>query len=269
MQTFLAYRDGEVCGRIAGILNQGHNDRYHEHRGFFGFFDCLDDQEAADGLFDAVRQWFADQGIFRLRGPSNPSLNYETGLLVDGFDSPPAFMMTYNPPYYGGCWRTTASARRRTCTPSGGTSTCCRRFAKSCADQRADPRAVQRPRAVDGRLAVRRGGRDVPRRSTTVRWGTPGDSCPCRRAKSSDMAEGLRHLIVPELAVAVEVDGKVVGVAFALPDYNPRIRQINGRLFPFGFFRLLRNEEPDQAASADFDQRFAGVSAAWAGRWCC
>ena len=100
MQTFLAVRGGEVCGRIAAILNQGHNERYNERRGFFGFFECIDDQEAADGLFDAVRQWFADQGIYCLRGPTNPSLNYEVGLLIDGFDSSPTFMMTYNPPYY-------------------------------------------------------------------------------------------------------------------------------------------------------------------------
>ena len=100
IQTFLAYRGGEVCGRIAAILNRGHNDRYGERRGFFGFFECIDDQEAANGLFDAVRQWFADQGIHCLRGPANPSLNYEVGLLVEGFDSPPTFMMTYNPPYY-------------------------------------------------------------------------------------------------------------------------------------------------------------------------
>ena len=78
-QTFLAYRDGEVCGRIAAILNQGHIVRYNERRGFFGFFECRDDQEAANGLFDAVRRWFADQDIHRLRGPTNPSLNYELG----------------------------------------------------------------------------------------------------------------------------------------------------------------------------------------------
>ncbi len=100
VQTFLALRGGEVCGRIAAILNQGHNERYRERRGFFGFFECVDDQEAADGLLDAVRQWFADQGIYCLRGPTNPSLNYEVGMLIDGFDSPPTFMMTYNPPYY-------------------------------------------------------------------------------------------------------------------------------------------------------------------------
>ncbi len=99
-QTFLAYRDGEICGRIAAILNVGHIERYNDPCGFFGFFECRDDQEAANALFDACRDWFAAQGIGELRGPMNPSLNYMLGLLIDGFDSPPTFMMTYNPPYY-------------------------------------------------------------------------------------------------------------------------------------------------------------------------
>ena len=84
VQTFLAYRGEEVCGRIAAILNQGHIVQHNDRRGFFGFFDCFDDQEAANGLFDAVRQWFADQDIHRLRGPTNPSLNYEAGLVDRG-----------------------------------------------------------------------------------------------------------------------------------------------------------------------------------------
>src|SRR5271166_2001121 len=100
IQTFLAYRGGKVVGRIGAVLNQGHINRYDEKRGFFGFFESIDDQEVANGLFDAARDWFADQGIFKLRGPANPSLNAAVGLLVDGFDSPPTFMMTYNPPYY-------------------------------------------------------------------------------------------------------------------------------------------------------------------------
>ena len=61
-QTFLALRGNEVCGRIAAILNQGHNERYRERRGFFGFFECVDDQQVANGLFDAVRDWFARPG---------------------------------------------------------------------------------------------------------------------------------------------------------------------------------------------------------------
>ena len=100
IQTFLAYRGGEVVGRIGAILNQGHINRYDDRRGFFGFFESIDDQEVANGLFNAARDWFADQGIFKLRGPANPSLNAAVGLLIDGFDSSPTFMMTYNPRYY-------------------------------------------------------------------------------------------------------------------------------------------------------------------------
>jgi GNAT superfamily N-acetyltransferase len=55
-------------------------------------------------------------------------------------------------------------------------------------------------------------------------------------------AKGLRYLIVPELAVGAEIDGRMVGACFCLPDYNGRIKQIDGRLFPFGFLRLLRNK---------------------------
>ena len=56
------------------------------------------------------------------------------------------------------------------------------------------------------------------------------------------MASSLRHLIVPELTAVAEVDGVPVGVVFALLDYNPRIKKIDGRLFPFGFIRLLANK---------------------------
>ncbi len=100
-QTFLAYRDGVACGRIAAVINRAHNQQHKEQRGFFGFFESIDDQEVANSLFDAAAHWLSKRGVQQMRGPCNPSLNYECGLLVDGFDSPPFFMMTYNKPYYG------------------------------------------------------------------------------------------------------------------------------------------------------------------------
>ncbi|MFW6169376.1 MAG: N-acetyltransferase, partial [Planctomycetota bacterium] len=100
VRTWLAWRNGQPVGRIAGIVNPVHNAKYGENRGFFGFFESIDDREVSRGLFDTVRDWLREQGISDLRGPVNPSLNYEVGLLTDGFDSPPTFMMTYNPPYY-------------------------------------------------------------------------------------------------------------------------------------------------------------------------
>ncbi len=105
IQTFLALRDGEVCGRIAAILSHAHN-RIHkkEPRGFVGFFESIDDQVVASALFDAARVWLGERGLHDVRGPMNPSMNYECGLLVQNFDMPPTFMMTYNPEYYVRLW---------------------------------------------------------------------------------------------------------------------------------------------------------------------
>ena len=74
------------------------------------------------------------------------------------------------------------------------------------------------------------------------------------------VAAGLRYMIVPEMAIAAEVDGQMVGAAFGLPDYNPRIKEIDGRLFPFGFIHLLRNPQGDQTHPADQHQRAARIS---------
>ena len=99
-QAFLAFRDGEPCGRILAIVNHAHNRRYNDQLGFFGFFESIDDPPTAAGLFDAARAWLAEKNLLTIRGPVNPSLNYECGMLIDGFDSPPTIMMTYNPSYY-------------------------------------------------------------------------------------------------------------------------------------------------------------------------
>src|SRR5262249_27451565 len=78
---FLSLADGKPAGRICAIINHAHNRWYHENRGFFGFFETTDDPAVAGGLFDAARAWFRERGIEAVRGPVNPSLNYEVGLL--------------------------------------------------------------------------------------------------------------------------------------------------------------------------------------------
>ena len=97
---FLARRGSETVGRIAGIIDRHHNKFHGEQMGVWGFFECDDDPEAASALFSAVETWACRKGMTFLRGPLNPSLNYEAGLLIDGFDSSPGLMMTYNPSYY-------------------------------------------------------------------------------------------------------------------------------------------------------------------------
>ena len=100
IQCFLALRDGKPCGRIGAIINHAHNRRYEEKRGFFGFFETEENEETCGRLFDVARDWFKEHDIEAIRGPVNPSLNYEIGTLVDGFHEAPWFMMTYNKPYY-------------------------------------------------------------------------------------------------------------------------------------------------------------------------
>ncbi len=243
VRQFLAIRDGETIGRIAAILNHGHNVHYDERRGFFGFFDCRDDQEAANALFDACRQWFADQGIFKLRGPTNPSLNYELGLLIDGFDSMPTFMMTYNPPYYEKLIENYGMRKTQDLFAFWGHISMLPKIG-----EKLRPLAEQIIERYDVKLRpldTKNFTRDVEmfldiyNRALFNTWGF----VPMSDGEIRTMAAGLKWLIVPELAVAAEMDGKVVGAAFGLSDYNPRIKEIDGSLFPFGFIKLLRKKQ--------------------------
>ncbi len=243
VQTFLALRGGEVCGRIGAILNQGHNVQYHERRGFFGFFECRDDQEAANGLFGAVRQWFADQDIYQLRGPTNPSLNYELGLLIDGFDTPPTFMMTYNPPYYERLIENYGFRKTQDLYAFWGHLDMLPAIGAKLGP--IAEQIIERYNVKLRSLNTSRFMEDVKlflslyNRSLVNTWGfvpmTPGEV--------EHMASALRYLIVPEMTIIAEIEGQVAGASFGLPDYNPRIKEIDGRLFPFGFIHLLRNKK--------------------------
>src|SRR5215510_1260422 len=99
-KMFLAERDGRTVGRIMAIVNHAHNEFHQERVGFFGFFEVENNRETAAMLLDEACNWTASRGVTAIRGPMNPSTNYECGLLVEGFDLDPTVMMTYNPSYY-------------------------------------------------------------------------------------------------------------------------------------------------------------------------
>ncbi|MHC4404048.1 MAG: GNAT family N-acetyltransferase [Planctomycetota bacterium] len=242
IQTFLAYRSGDACGRIAAILNHDHNENHGEQRGFFGFFECVDDQEVANALFDAVRQWLQQRDVRALRGPANPSLNYSVGTLIEGFDSPPTFMMTYNRPYYPRLIEAYGFRKTQDLYAYWGHAQMLpeltERF-RSFVDQIVEHYDVRvRPLDTSRFLEEVEAFLSVYNRSMANTWGF----VPMSVDEIRHMSRGLRYLIVPELAIGAEIDGKLVGAVFCLPDYNPRIKAINGRLFPFGFFRLLRKK---------------------------
>ena len=242
VQTFLAVRNGEPCGRIAAIINHAHIKRYSDPRGFFGFFECVDDQDVANALFDAAKQWLAQHDLHDIRGPANPSLNYECGLLVDGFDTPPFFMMTHNLPYYGKLIENYGFRKVQDMYAFWGHRDMLEKMDKKLAFivEEAMRRFNIKLRGLDTSRFTEevRMFLDIYNQSLGGTWGFT----PLSPGEIKHMGKSLRLLIVPELTSVAESEGKVVGASFALLDYNTRIKQIDGRLFPFGFIRLLWNK---------------------------
>lgn len=100
MELFYCENNGEIIGRIGAIINYNHNNTFNDKIGFFGFFESINDQSVSDLLFQTAEQWLKTKGCTHIRGPVNPSLNDEAGLLIEGFNDSPQILMTYNPEYY-------------------------------------------------------------------------------------------------------------------------------------------------------------------------
>jgi GNAT superfamily N-acetyltransferase len=242
VQTFLATRQGEVCGRVAAIINREHNREHKEERGFFGFFETVDAPAVAHALLDAVRDWLAERGITKLRGPANPSMNYDCGLLVEGFDSPPTFLMPYNPPFYEKLITGYGFQKSQDLLAYVGYKAQLPEFEKEMGwlvDQaqercQATVRPMNPSSTKDVELFL-----ELYNRSFEAMWGF----VPLTKHEVAEFVRTLSYLVSPELALIAEVDGRGVGAVLGLPDYNPTIRRIRGRLLPFGFIHLLRGRK--------------------------
>jgi hypothetical protein len=237
--NFLASRDGEVVGRVSAIVNRGHNQRFEEQRGFFGFFECKNDREAAHALFQMASKWLKSQGMTDIRGPANPSLNYEVGLLVEGFDTPPTFMMTYNPPYYEELITSFGFEKTQDLYAFEGDVSMLTNIDPKLAfvigELKRRFNVKVRPFNHKNFLEEVKLFLDIYNRSLVGTWGF----VPLSEREVLHQAAGLRHLLVPSLTSIIEVDGKPIGAGLGLMDFNPIIKKIGGRLFPFGFLRLL------------------------------
>ena len=244
----LAERGGRVVGRLAAIVNHVHNRKYNERRGFFGFFECVDDAAVAGGLFEAGEDWLRQRGMTTVRGPVNPSLNYTCGLLVDGFDRPPCFLMTYNPPYYATLLESCGFAKSQDMyayeMDMGRLAALTARYKPAVQASLESSELVIRP--FDPRKYQQQTETylDIYNRSLEGTWGFT----PLQPREARHIAGELRHVIVPQLAVFAEIGGRPIGAVLALLDYNQILRKLNGRLFPFGFVRLLAGRRHITAA---------------------
>ena len=240
-EFFLAERDGALVGRIAAIVNHNHNKEHGENIGFFGFFECIDDQSVANALFDAARDYLKTKGVTAMRGPANPSVNDEYGLLVDGFDFDPVVLMPYNPPYYV------------TLTERYGFKKAKDLYAYLLSQdtvysdrlERANNIVKQRNSLTLRSLDMRNFDRDVAivKNLYNAAWAKNWGAVPMTDAEIDAMAVDLKPIVVPDLVLFAEVKGKAIGFALTLPDINIALKyNRRGWLLP-GLLRLFLHKK--------------------------
>lgn len=244
-QLFLALdRRGEAVGRVSAHIDRLYNEFHGERTGFFGFFECVDDEAVARALLGAAEDWLRARGMTRALGPFGFNTNGLSGLLIEGFDEPPTLLMPYNPPYYAALLERGGYRKAKDLLA----------FRVELDDEfrRAMGKLVPRLRAIAERarrqgfaarpLDVRAFDREVEKLWTIYNdaWERNWGFAPMTRREFFEEARALRRVVVPELAVLVERGEEPVGFGLALPDVNQALRPLRGRLFPFGIVKLLR-----------------------------
>jgi len=236
-EFFVARRDGRTVGRIAAIIDRGHNAFHEEKAGFFGFFESINDPAVAKALLDQVRQWVSARGAEFLRGPVNPSMNYECGLLVEGFDSSPMVMMTYNPRYYPGLIEQAGFEKVKDLHSfvNSADATDLNKIG------RVADRALKRHDVTVRPINVKDFNAEVARvfdvynAAWTKNWGF----VPMTKDEFFLMGKEMKQILKPEMVLIGETKGRMIGFALALPDVNVALKPANGRLLPTGLLKIL------------------------------
>ncbi len=237
VKHFLAVRNGSVVGRISGIVNDLHNEFHNEKTGFFGFFDCIDDSETASGLFNAAVEFVRSEGMTIIRGPANFSTNDEVGLLIEGFDSMPTFMMTYNPPYYLDLYDRLGLEKAED-------------LIAYYIDKNNAPSErvlnITRRLQARGKISIRTiNMNDFESELELIRtiyngaWRKNWGFIPMTADEFVYIADDFKKIIDPDLVFIAFVENRPAGFSLAMPDYNPLFRKMNGRLFPTGLLKFL------------------------------
>ena len=236
-EFFVAFQDGRVAGRVAAIFDKAHNRFHEEKAGFFGFFESVNSAAVAEALLTRARQWVFDRGATVMRGPVNPSTNYECGLLIEGFDSRPMVMMTYNPRYYPELMDRVGLRKAKDL------------YAYLSSPQAVDMKKVDRlaDRVMrDGGVRIRPiNMRDFDAEVARVwevygaAWARNWGFVPMSKAEFAWMGKEMKQIVKPEFVLLGEVGGRVVGFALALPDINQALQPAAGRLFPTGLLKIL------------------------------
>ena len=236
-EFFLARQDGRVVGRVAAILDKAHNRFHEEEAGFFGFFESIDDASVAEALLSRAWQWLRERGAKLMRGPVNPSTNYECGMLVEGFDSDPMVMMPYNPRYYPALMEKAGLRKAKDLYAYlSNANTISMEKIERVADKALRSTGV-RVRPID----MKNFDADVERvwEIYNSAWERNWGFVPMSREEFAAMGKEMKQILKPELVLIGEVKDRMVGFALALPDVNQALKPAKGSLFPTGLLKIL------------------------------
>jgi len=235
---FLARREGRVVGRVAAIKDDEYIKFAAEPTGYFGFFECRDDGEAAAALWDAASSWLRARGLTKVIGPMNPSTNEECAFLVEGFDRPPYIMMTHNPPYYPTLAEAYGFRKARDLfafildiSPAG-----LERLERVAARARArNPGLTIRYVDLGNFAAELQLIREIYSRAWDDNWGF----VPPTPEEFDSTAKRLKSLAVAELVPIAFIDREPAGFIVTIPNYNEVLAKMGGSLGPIGLLRFL------------------------------
>jgi hypothetical protein len=234
-QAWIARRGSKTVGRISAQVDQLHLQRYDDHTGFFGMLEAQDDPEVFQALLDTAQAWLRERGMKRIRGPFNLSINQECGLLVEGFDTPPVIMMGHALPYYS-----------RRIEEQGFTAEQ-DLLAYRIGSDFAAPRHLE---ALSSRIAGQVRLRPMRRREFTEdlaiikdifedAWANNWGFLPFTTEEFDDLGKSLKLLVPTDFVRIAEVDGEPAAMMVVFPNLNEAIRDLDGRLFPLGWLKLL------------------------------
>ena len=234
-QSWVAYRDGNAVGRISAQIDQLHLDQHQEHEGFFGMIEAEDNAETFKALLNTAETWLRDHGMRRILGPYNLSINQESGLLVDGFDTPPCMMMGHARPYYRirieeNGYQAAKDLLAYIIDANFDHPAAVQAIVKR-AKKRVTVRSLRKSHYYEDMKIIE----DIFNDAWSENWGF----IPFTEAEFKQLAKDFKLILDFNLFKIAEVDGVPAAFMVALPNINEAIRDLNGRLLPFGWLKLL------------------------------
>ncbi|HRE41507.1 MAG TPA: hypothetical protein PLG90_09245 [Ignavibacteria bacterium] len=245
ISLWLAYKDGEIAGRIAAIINKSHNEFYNDKVGFFGFFECINDTDVSNLLFTEAAQWLKQKGMTSIRGPVNPSMNDECGLLMDNFSKQNVLLMPYNFEYYIRLLETAGFQKAKDLYAFWiGTEVIEKKEMMAKLDRIADM-VLKREKITIRKVNMKDFGNEVQkvREVYNNAWSANWGFVPMTEAEFNFVAKNLKLAVDPDFVEFAEVNGKPIGFTLVLPDLNQATKRLDGSLFPFGIFKFLSDKK--------------------------